>query len=211
MGKFCIPHIDRNCKITLLTKLYSRNHGNGGCEGAKIKYRFLSNSTTEITERDFTSEGDGPERIVKITTTKYDLSKLYGNPKMRTFPSETEKIAALLNDGLDVNAQDKDGVTPIFRVAQEGSARVVKSLIEKGAKVNARDKTGNTPLVPAIVAGETEARKTLLDNGADVEITDKRNNTPLLWAARGGCVDIMRLLIERGLAFLQETTRVKRP
>jgi len=51
-----------------------------------------------------------------------------------------------LKKGADVNALNKDGVTPLMLAVGAGNANLVTYLLDKGANANARNKDGITPL-----------------------------------------------------------------
>ena len=57
-----------------------------------------------------------------------------------------ENINALLRQGADVNALDKNGLTPLHYAAVMGSPEKVDALLRAGAIANAKDKGGQTPL-----------------------------------------------------------------
>ena len=44
--------------------------------------------------------------------------------------------------GVDINAKDKDGRTPLHYASREGKQKVAALLIEKGVDINAKDKNG---------------------------------------------------------------------
>jgi hypothetical protein len=48
--------------------------------------------------------------------------------------------------GVDVNAKNKNGYTPLHGAAQQGHKEIVELLIAKGADVNAKIDRGGTPL-----------------------------------------------------------------
>ena len=58
----------------------------------------------------------------------------------------TEVVALLLEQGADVNAQNRDGATPLHSAAFLGRTETVKLLLEKGADPKLRNNTGSTAI-----------------------------------------------------------------
>ena len=77
-------------------------------------------------------------------------------------------VEILLKKGVDVNARDDDGRTPLFYA----DAEAAELLIKAGADVNARDNDGQTPLFHAYADAEV-----LIKAGADVNAVDKEGNS----------------------------------
>ena len=55
-------------------------------------------------------------------------------------------VTALVEAGVDPNAQDRDGVAPLHLAAGHGSPAVVTALVAAGADLNVRGLSGKTPL-----------------------------------------------------------------
>src|SRR6516225_5427257 len=95
---------------------------------------------------------------------------------------DLKAVRARLDAGLDVNARDADGNTPLLLAAVYAGPECVELLLKKGADVNAKNKFEATPLHRA--ATNYEKAKLLIDAGADVKAKTKSGRTVLTLAAR---------------------------
>jgi ankyrin repeat protein len=68
--------------------------------------------------------------------------------------------------GVDVDARNNIGATPLYIASREGNIDVVNVLIAHGADVNARNNDGDTPLLVARRHGHTDVERALLSAGA---------------------------------------------
>ena len=95
-----------------------------------------------------------------------------------------EEVRQLIQDGADVNAEDKDGLTPLMHAAKYNSnPEVLRTLIGAGADVNAKNKDGLTPLM--LAAGNNpnpEVLKALLEAGADAKAKNNEGKTAFDYA-----------------------------
>jgi ankyrin repeat protein len=109
-----------------------------------------------------------------------------------------KRVQELLDQGVDANAKDKDGVTALWKVAlgdhgekSRANVKVAKLLLDKGADPNVKDKIGRTALMWASVNGQVDFVRLLLDKGADA---NDRNSLPK--AAQH--LEVVKLLLEKG-------------
>jgi len=106
----------------------------------------------------------------------------------------TEIVEMLLEEGADVNAKTKEGITALNRASEKGHTKTVARLLEKGADVNAKDSDGWTALMWASRNGHKETVKKLLKEGADVNAKDNWGSTAIDIASKKEHTEIMELL-----------------
>lgn len=63
---------------------------------------------------------------------------------------QVKSIACLVQAGAHMNAQDKNGATPLHRAVRTRSADAVKYLLDRGADPNLRNNPGSTPFHLAV-------------------------------------------------------------
>ena len=107
-------------------------------------------------------------------------------------------VKTLLDKGTDVNAKDKNGMTPLIRALKNENKGMVELLIAKGADVNARDISGHTPLHLAALMGYKAVLELLIATNTDVNSKNNAGGTPLHSAAWLGRKDAAELLIAKG-------------
>jgi uncharacterized protein len=61
-----------------------------------------------------------------------------------------EQLSRLIEQGADMNARSRNGLTPLMVASLKGKAAVVKLLVEHGVDVNAQDNNGWTPIAYAL-------------------------------------------------------------
>ena len=101
---------------------------------------------------------------------------------------DLESIRALLAKGADVNARDRDGMTPLafdIEVVPDHAraTEIARTLIAAGADVNLKNETETTPLKLAVYQFEDrkgELVSVLLDAGADANAADDYGTTVLM-------------------------------
>ena len=80
---------------------------------------------------------------------------------------DVDRIRSVLEKGADVNAQDKNGVTPLHLATNKDVAEL---LLAKGADIKAKDQNGKTPLDAAMQEYRQETAKLLVAKGAEVSV-----------------------------------------
>jgi ankyrin repeat protein len=113
-------------------------------------------------------------------------------------------ISLLLENGADVNINDKDGKTPLhYACGYNGCESIVSLLLEKGADIEAKDKSGWTPLHEASMKGHESIVSLLLREGAEFNAKINDGATLLYagkvhWASECGKESLVSLLLEKG-------------
>jgi len=97
-----------------------------------------------------------------------------------TFYDNLDLLKWLIENGADVNHQDKVGYSALHFAGQERRLEPAKLLIDKGAKLEIADKHGNTPLVTAIFnsKGDYSLVKLYISNGANLDRENIHEMTP---------------------------------
>lgn len=90
-----------------------------------------------------------------------------------------EVVEYLLENGADVNAQDKGGLIPLHNASSYGHLDIAALLIKHNTVVNAIDKWCFTPLHEAAQKGRTQLCALLLAHGADPYMKNQELNTPI--------------------------------
>jgi ankyrin repeat protein len=127
---------------------------------------------------------DGATALILASQNRRDRVQIVGNPVFRasdfsihasgaegTSKSAPESphlqiVRALLNNGADVNAKNKDGVSALITACERGDRKLVEILLEKNADVNAATNDGRTALRVASEKGYGEVSELLVKAGA---------------------------------------------
>ena len=146
-------------------------------------------------------------------------------PKLEAAKRIKIRLKTLRADGVDINAKDKHGYTPLHRAIRSDSLEVVKALIAAGVDVNAKSKLGffnsyhqslhydNLTLLhfAAHIGATPEVVKVLIAAGADVNARADDDRTPLQvathnrapygtpeYAIYGATPEVVKVLIAAG-------------
>jgi len=145
--------------------------------------------------------------LIKVLLYKYKYQQLLSNSELKKYCSKEIKdinlnetipdfdvtpltfacknnneniVRWLIENGADVNKENKDGNTSLIEACYYGNDNIIKLLIENGADVNKENKYNNTPLIKACEKGYENIVRLLIENGADVNKENKHGDTPLI-------------------------------
>ena len=111
-----------------------------------------------------------------------------------------ENAILLIDKGVEVDACNNEGVTPLYLASKHGYYDPFRLLLNSGANVNAVTRhTEETPLMYTASAGSMELCQMLLRRGAEVNAVSNDKMTPLMLAADAGNVDVVQELLSKGV------------
>ena len=90
---------------------------------------------------------------------------------------DLEVFEHYLGKGLNPNAQDSEGYTPLINASRSNAIEVIAVLANTTKDINALDNKGRSALTHAVSRNNEKTVKWLLENGADISIVDKSGNT----------------------------------
>lgn len=109
------------------------------------------------------------------------------------------RVDTFLAQGVNVEAANGRGLTPLHMAAKHGHRDAVLLLLGNGAVINPVSQDGITPLFNAVQQGHKDIVAVLLDKGVDVNVQPSVGGVTLLHvAAYRGDQDIITLLLNHG-------------
>jgi uncharacterized protein len=129
------------------------------------------------------------------------LSSATGDTRLADAAEQDNRAAVrdLLNQKLDVNQAQGDGMTALHWAASNDDLELVQMLLGAGANVKAETRLGAvTPLFMACKNGNAAIIEALLKAGASASAPDAHGTTPLMIAAAAGGSDAVNVLLEHG-------------
>ncbi|CAE7565340.1 ANKRD50 [Symbiodinium pilosum] len=97
--------------------------------------------------------------------------------------------------GMDLDASNKIGQTPLIKAAKKANIECVKMLLAAKCNPNGKTKDGKTALIQAVEINSLESATELLKAGADISLADDLGFTALFPAAFRCNVPMLELLL----------------
>ncbi|KAK6337160.1 hypothetical protein TWF718_009944 [Orbilia javanica] len=120
-------------------------------------------------------------------------------------------IAAILGEGLDLEAHDTIDGTPLLLAVRNGHEGVVRFLLDKGANQEAKDEYDRTALLLAVELGYENLITLFVERGADLNAKDCDGVTALMLAAERGYEEVIQLLLSKGASLETKQCRIGKP
>ena len=111
---------------------------------------------------------------------------------------DVHKVKNLIENGVNPNASDPTGLTPLMAASHSGKVEILELLITAGVPVDVKDSSGYTALMFSCNAGQLSCASYLIEKGANVNEVDNDGSTPIMFSAQHGYNDIIKLLLEKG-------------
>ncbi len=109
-----------------------------------------------------------------------------------------EQVKALIEEGYNVNAEDKSGNTLVHWAAYTDNVDLLKFLKEKGADLKAVNHFGEQAMHMAAKGNKVQAAAYLKEQGVDVNAKDNIHSCPIHEAARKDHIEMIQWLCENG-------------
>jgi len=154
-----------------------KKKGGGGADESDEAFAELKNTVRDALKK-------------RIATALYEM--MYAARE-----GDSDKVVAMLNRGLDINACDYDKRTTLHLAAAEGNLKSAECLINEGANVHALDRYGKNPLHYAVTNNHATIADLLSRNGSELNYTSPADY--LCAAAGSGNMDRIRVLVKHGV------------
>jgi ankyrin repeat protein len=105
-------------------------------------------------------------------------------------------VKLLLEEGVELETKDNNGLTPLSYAAAQGHEATVKLLLEKGAELDSKDKYGRTPLSLAAEMGhEAVVNLLIAKDSVNPNSEDNIGRSPQFYVSKNGHAKLLELLL----------------
>ena len=110
-----------------------------------------------------------------------------------------EALQIIIEHGADVNATNKQNITPLMVASSKGNVDAMNVLLNARADPNVTSVDGGTWLHAALEGDcSKEALQVIIEHGTDMNATNKLNITPLELASEKRNINAIVLLLDAG-------------
>ncbi|WP_185154345.1 ankyrin repeat domain-containing protein [Fulvivirga sp. M361] len=111
---------------------------------------------------------------------------------------QKETFEFLVARGIDINGEDRQGVTPLYMAVQFNNEAYFDIILDLQDNGDWTYQYGASLLERAILNQNLSIVKKLIDKGVEVNITNRRGSTPLEISMRTGAKEISEWLVSKG-------------
>ncbi len=122
---------------------------------------------------------------------------------------DDDRVRSLIRQGVDINATDSYGFTPLMWAAYEGQTDTAEILLKAGAHLTMTNRDGDTALMIAADKGHLDMVKLLFKHGAPLNARDEKGFTALMWAEKRHHHNVVKFLKENGARGPQARNQLK--
>ncbi|EKD55860.1 MAG: ankyrin, partial [uncultured bacterium] len=152
---------------------------------------------------------EGSNEIAAIEKTAATVNKLPADGDLfgAARANDTSEIAALLKSGINVDATNENGMSPLMCAVESESVEVVDLLLDK-SDIEALNNNGINALGVAVNKNNIKMVKRLIEKGGAAVncLIYKDNQTPLMLAVRKNQLEMAEYLLNKGASLRAATT-----
>jgi ankyrin repeat protein len=156
------------------------------------------NSLVDYEDPSLITEDEIVKYIRKYGTNERDN---YGNTILHAAAmfGDVDVIETLLEEGVDIEARNIDGLTPLHLAMVVRNAENIEVFLRNGANINTQTEDGKVPLMTVSSFGAADFLEFFIAYGADVNLKDRNGFTALHYAAMINYhYDNIKLLVKNG-------------
>ncbi|KAK7483049.1 hypothetical protein BaRGS_00025712 [Batillaria attramentaria] len=121
--------------------------------------------------------------------------------------SNWELVCHYVQQGVDIDYQDRDGHTALHLAATQRDKDGVQKLMRLGPDVNIMNDNQITPMHLVAKMKSWDLVKLMIENGGNINLPDHKNITVLRYLLEAGQADILHLAVEQGCDVMADSVK----